>query len=488
MKDDDQQKGRFHVAPGAARGDGNGLLSTNEEETLFQQAAKAGELNNAGAIAAHGIKLRTSARDAVGRAVKRASRGVERARRRQRERLDWHERRAQILGGEQTRARLVQVADHVVRSTLMGVLVRVGRNVVIWGLFLGMLLSDPLTVYMSMHEAFNISKSVGPLNVTHADYYKVLIAEAWALVIFLLVVGGVRLAAVALGTLLFRPQLAKHENHFPAAVDSARKHPTWHLAAMAAGGVALLFVVSLLLHSYAAARFLTGSADEAFTGAVARTLVWAITLLPAIILLLEIFLLSPQQAHIAQVSRWAREQQSDEKRDIRVEQKLIERERREVRRAWLLVLRIVDGLDAVAVRADYAAAIAAQSGLADVERLSEEFQRVPDGDTDDRPAPPIDLSGRPPSLFLPGIRRVSAAAAQAIEGFRALQESPDGAPIAELWRKRRDEASRAAKTATYLPADGVATSEEKTIDDASADDLVFPDMLADQSPFPAPIS
>ncbi|HMR47842.1 MAG TPA: hypothetical protein PKE40_01105 [Arachnia sp.] len=446
---DDTQKGRIHLVPSAVRGDGGGLLSKPEEQNFTQQAAAAGDSGNDGAFASHGFKTETSARREVMWPARRAGALVERGRRAQRMRRDWHEARAQQINSERTRAGLVQVAEHDVRTVRMGALALFVAGWVVWALLLGVLFNDPMTVYASVREGFDVPGAVKLYHFGHPDHYKLLIAVGWALVMTLLVFGGVKLLAGPLGTLLFRPQLANQKDRFPAAEDSHSKHPGWHLAIMSGVGAMLLIATAFMLHAYAKARFLADFvADDGPVYAVATTLVWAITLLPAIIAALETFTHSPQQAHIAKVARLARRHRRAEKRDIRVEQRLLEGERRAIRRAHLAVLSVVDNLAAVVLRADFQAAEAAQHGLADVAPIAELFRTVAEGTREERE---IDYSGRPPSLFLPGLRVVTAKVADTIDRYFDLEQIPEDSPIAELWRQRRDEASQIADTATYLP-------------------------------------
>lgn len=477
---DDTQKGRIHALPNLARGDGEGLLSKSEEQNFTQQAAAAGELGSDSPIVSHGIKTITTARREVRWATRRVNNRVERFRRARRTRCDWHEARAQQINSERTRAELVQVAEHDVRTVRMGALVLFVSSLVVWALLAGVLFSDPMTVYASVREGFDVSPGVGLFDVSNPDHYKVLIAVAWAFVMTLLVLGGVKLVAGPLGTLIFRPQLSKQADRFPAAEDSHAKHPLWHLAVMAGVGVVLLVVVMWMLHAYAKSRFLTDvSVSDGPVYVVATTLVWAITLLPAIIAALETFVHSPQQAHIAKVARLSRTHRRAEKRDISMEQRLLESERRSGHQAHQALLGLGDRLSAVALRSDFQAAEAAQRGLADVSAIAQLFKTVPVvTEPGIREELKIDYSARPPSLFLPGLPTVTAKVADAINGYFSLAETPDASPIAELWRERRGEASRIANTAAYLPAaPRTAVSDEPQIDPvgiADEDDPTYP--------------
>lgn len=387
--------------------------------------------------AAVAIRGEASAVQRSTRPARRAERRSNRAARAHRRRARYEERVRQVLTRERTRERVVVVQEHDRRSAATGYLTAWLPGIAVVVLAAAMAVNDPGFVYTTLRQVFDVPTSVHFLDVTEGD---VVVALAAALATTATLLAAAHLVGKALGTVLFSGPLRNDEH--PEVTRTWDDLRPGRMILSALIGMAVLAWFIRFLHTIAAARFeqdvtaVFGGADK-----ISASVVWFITLLPVVVTAFEIVSSAPQFAHARKASRWSLQMRLAERRHVRRDQRLLNRERAAHRRALLAILVLTDILKDVSRRslAEIVEAALA-TGRVDLTNVNDVLRQAPSSDLEAGSGQlPLDLSGTTAHAYLPGLPVVSNTVAHAINAFTDLAEVPQHAPLAADWRDLRSD-------------------------------------------------
>lgn len=386
-----------------------------------------------------GLRAQFAAVSAGHRKGRRAERRTARAARSCTRLLDWESRRTVALNSRHLKSWLVEIAIHERVSSRMGRATSWINQVLIWVLVAAMLANDPFMIYTSVLRASDVL----PESIGLADLVKptVLIAVFSGVGTAMAILIAVAVAANALAALLFRGQLKRFSERYPAAALSDEQTPNRYLGIKAGAALTVLVLATLFLHGIAEANF-TQSLAQTFSGtaALGASIVLYVTALPWVLLVLETIAKSPQQAHYRECDHRALTTRLREARDIRTDQRLMATARKAVRRARLALVRLLDALSVTAGYLLYEATDSDLKGFADLSSVATIYRQAPVAGE----ALPLDLSGRVSNPYLPGLPTVSPTIANAINSFRGLPEIEDEARLVSVWKQLRTDAAKAA--------------------------------------------
>lgn len=383
------------------------------------------------------IRSEASAVHRATRPARRAERRANQTARVQQRRTRYEERARQVLARDRTRERVREAQEHDRRSAATGYLTAWLPSVGVIVLALAMAVNDPGFVYTTLRQVFDVPTSVGMLDVTNPDVV-VALAAAGATTATLLT--AAHLVGKALGTLLFSAPVL-NDDHPEVQRTWKDLRPARMILIISIGSAVLAWFIGFL-HTIAAARF-EQDVTAVFGGAdrISSSVVGFITLLPVVVTAFEVVASAPQLVHARKVGRWSLQMRLAERRHIRRDQRLLERERAAHRRALLAILVLTDILKDVGRRALAEIVEAAlATGRIDMSGLAgtSANNAAPRGEVE-QDLLPLDLSGTTSSSYLPGLPVVSNTVAHAINSFIALGQVPVHAPLALDWRVLRDD-------------------------------------------------
>lgn len=217
--------------------------------------------------------------------------------------------------------RLLVVTDHDRRSTLLGDLTAFVPGFVTTALIVVMAVNDPGVVYLTLRGLLDVPTSVGTFDMRNVS---VLIALTAAAGIALAVVAAVLWGAHSIVALLYWRRLDA-AGRYPGVEESVAQVGRPQLILNVVTSLIALAGAMALLHLFSTARFggllddiksIDGSGSEA-----GHAVIWQITLLPLLLLLVEVVNLSPPMKHRRDAARWSRWLRFVERWDIRADQR-----------------------------------------------------------------------------------------------------------------------------------------------------------------------
>lgn len=363
-----------------------------------------------------------------------AERRIAKANKMIRRREDFEQRRRHSLSSARFRNRLAEVAKLDRSHALSGKLFAFLPVALIYIVAAGMALNDPLMILGTIRKAFDVPESVGLFELSNPD---VVISISSAVVVFGSMLGLALAGGKAIATVLFRRPLITAE--FPEAIESKKLMPAramWLL--LGVFGMPIMIGLMLLLHELAQARF-QGDVEAVFTGAsgVNQALTWFITLMPLLVIGLEVWASVPALAHARQVARWSSKSRFTERSDIVRHQWQLRRESRAIRLADLAVIKVSDVLADVSLRALHevteSAITTGKVSLADIAKTLRGKPSQNDSKLE------LDLSGRPTNSYLQGLPVVSQSVANVLTQYVELRDHkvPTRSQLAADWHDVR---------------------------------------------------
>ncbi|WP_314096180.1 hypothetical protein [Microbacterium foliorum] len=301
-----------------------------------------------------------------------------------------------------------------------------------------MVLSDPSVVYSTARRIMDVPEGLPLWAVWNPD---ILVSLSMAVGLSVVLVTLAIVLGKALATVLFRRALLAHAQEFPELVITERAMPLPAAVVVAALTLPVLAGAVVFLNTIVHQRFSSG-VTAAFAGVdSAHGAVTAyITVLPLVVVLLEIVAHHPSFVHARKAHRWSRGFRGLERRDRHRDDRGARRMQRTQRAATSAWVEVADVLLAISLRAAHEYTRAAVEVAAVPAAPVAEFigVRNPDslGGVAADVAPVIDVSGRIATGFLT-TPVVSNRVARAAAAYRELEAARALPSISALWADAR---------------------------------------------------
>lgn len=413
-----------------------------------------------------GLRSTLTAFQAANSKAKATERAVAHAMRKDKKRLDFESRRTAQLQLATSTGWFKEIAIFGITASRMGVLVVWVPQLFAWIGTIAMIVNDPYVIYNSVLRAANIDPTKLDLSRDLANS-SVLIAVASGTGTATMILIAVTAGSHALSTLLSRHRLAAESDKYPVAAINRKQMPAWLATVIAVLSCAVLSFFTLYLHNVAEANYVNSTAS-AMSGStvIGRSIVLYVTALPWFLLVCETISRILPFAHLRKVSVRRARAAAHQRWDIWRDRSMLASVRRAARRARLACNHMLDVLRMVAAYTDYEATDSDLAGQVEMSDIATIFSKAAEvEETRSSPLLPINMSGKVPSLYLPGLPVVSPTLADAINQYQTLwyeilpKLSDKMPPLQETYGTLRKSADKAAKKWLGLTFDREEDSE-----------------------------
>lgn len=343
----------------------------------------------------------------------------------QQQHRDFSVRQLMMLSSPKTRYRTAQINDHDRLTALAGHMSAVIPVGLVTALIITMGVNDPGFVYNLLRTALDVPDSAAIFDFGQRQN---LVALAGAVALFLGILGSVSAVGRTIASILFLPRLARSGD--TAAVEALNRFSIRQRTVIALGPALVLGALTFALHTYAATQFESPIARVMGTDGARTALVWTITMLPVIVLILEVVAAAPPLKHARQVARWAWFFAMRQRIAIRREQRLLKRFRRSWNALGDAVSRALDRLGDTALRAAHEYVDAGLGGHVQVEPLTAEASSVTEWRS-------RGLAGMPVLHYGPYVPAVSYQLSELLDTARALPKPQDSPTLARAFHDLR---------------------------------------------------
>lgn len=315
---------------------------------IKRHAPESHELPMLAPKAALGIRQKVTAKESSHEKALRSAKKIGHAKNQQQRHQRLVNETEAFVADPMNRKRMGQVALMIPRSVLMGFLKSWMPRFLVAGLAVLMVANDPLFVYVVVRNTLDVPESIGTFDVSNPS---VVIALAASVAVSALLLSFIAPGGKALGLLMFvnrRSKIDPNDTELIATqrlLNVRRRLAVFLISAVVVGGL------MGILHGFAADR-IRANAFSSESSPTVEAIIWLITLLPAMIFIVEALSSAPAFVHAREVHAWHRGFMRRERRTSRRENRILRACRRAYDLAEASVVAMLDTIADISIRTD----------------------------------------------------------------------------------------------------------------------------------------